>query len=63
MPAILKVSIEEQNQDAELQHELDYQGLLTTAERFAMMFRKSYEIARELIKRGYRKPFEIIKRS
>ncbi len=44
MSAILKISIEEQNEDAELQHESDYQGLLTTAERFAMMFRKSYEI-------------------
>jgi len=63
MSAILKISIEEQNENAELQHELDYQGLLTTAERFAMMFRKSYEIAKELLKRGYRKPVEIIKRS
>ncbi len=63
MSAILKVSIEEQNEDAELQHELDYQGLLTIAERFEMMFRKSYEISKELVKRGYRKPVEIIKRS
>ena len=63
MSGILKVSIEEQNENNELHHELDYQSLLTTAERFAMMFKKSYEIAKELLKRGYRKPVEIIKRS
>jgi hypothetical protein len=63
MSAILKVSTEEPDEDAELQHELDYQDLLTTTERFAMMFQKSHEMARELLKRGYRQPVEIIKRS
>ncbi len=46
----------------ELEFELAYQLSLTTRERFRMMFRKSREIAEMLLKNGYRKPFEIIKR-
>ena len=63
MPTILKLASQEQDEALELQHELDYQQSLTVAERFAIMFQKSQEIAGELLKRGYRKPFEIIKRA
>ena len=46
----------------ELQFELDYQRSLTTAQRFEMMFRKSREMAEELIRRGHRRPVEVVKR-
>ncbi len=47
----------------ELEFELAYQRSLTTQQRFEMMFRKSREMAEMLERRGYRKPFEVIKRS
>lgn len=46
----------------ELDFELDYQRSLTVQERFRMMFRRSRTIARTLLKNGYIRPFEIIKR-
>ncbi|MCX7995509.1 MAG: hypothetical protein N3A65_07055 [candidate division WOR-3 bacterium] len=46
----------------ELQFELDFQSSLTTQQRFEMMFRQSNIIKEILIRNGYRKPFEIIKR-
>lgn len=58
---ILKLS--KDNPKKELEFELDYQLSLTTRERFEMMFSHSREIALVLLKNGYRKPFEIIKRS
>ncbi len=63
MSGIFKVSPGEENETAELLTELNYQLSLTTAQRFEMMFRKSREIAEILLKNGYRKPFEIIKRT
>jgi len=50
------------NPEQELEFELNYQLSLTTAERFQMMFQKSREVATMLLKNGYRKPFEVIKR-
>ncbi|MEK7310325.1 MAG: hypothetical protein AAB038_05865 [Planctomycetota bacterium] len=47
----------------ELDFELDYQLSLTVQERFQMMFQRSREIAQMLLRNGYRKPFEVIKRS
>ena len=59
---ILKVSPSNAS-ERELDFELEYQQTLSTAERFEMMLSRSRQIAEELIRRGYRKPFEIIKRS
>lgn len=46
----------------ELQFELDFQLSLTTKQRFEMMLRQSNIIKEILIRNGYRKPFEVIKR-
>ncbi len=46
----------------ELQFELDFQLSLTTKQRFEMMFRQSNIVKEILIRNGYRKPFEVIKR-
>ena len=63
MSPIVKLGQDEQEEERELEIELDYQSTLTTAQRFEMMFAKSREMALELLKRGYRKPVEIIKRT
>ena len=47
----------------ELEFELDLQASLTTKQRFEMMFKRSDQIKEVLIRHGYRKPVEIIKRS
>jgi len=47
----------------EKQFEIDFQKSLTTAERFEMMFRISNIMKEILIRNGYRKPIEIIKRT
>jgi hypothetical protein len=60
MCPILK--LDEHDEERERQFELDYQLSLTTRQRFEMMERRSNEIKRMLIRRGYRKPVEIIKR-
>jgi hypothetical protein len=58
-----KVEQGRKDPDAELEFELAYQRTLTTQERFEIMFRKSREIAEVMLKRGHRKPVEIVKRS
>lgn len=63
MSPILKVGPGEHDEDRELAFELDYLLSLTTEQRFEMMFRRSREIAEELVRSGHRKPFEIIKRA
>jgi len=63
MSPIIKLKPDEQDEDRELELELDYQLSLTTAQRFEMMLHKSRELAEELLKRGYRKPVESIKRA
>jgi hypothetical protein len=60
---VLKVDPRADSEEAELDFELAYQRSLTTAERFEMMFRKSRQIAEELLRRGHRRPFEIVKRA
>ncbi|MBM3135581.1 MAG: hypothetical protein FJZ89_09945 [Chloroflexi bacterium] len=61
MSPILKV--DQDDEDKELEFELAYQRTLTTQERFELMFRKSREIAEVLLRHGYRKPVEVIKRA
>jgi uncharacterized membrane protein len=63
MSPVIKLEQDQQDEDRELEIELDYQSTLTTAQRFEMMFCKSRELVIELLKRGYRKPVEIVKRA
>ena len=63
MPGVLKVPPEGDNEEAELAFELAYQRSLSTAQRFEMMLSRSRQIAEELIRRGHRRPTEIVKRS
>ena len=56
------LKINEDNPKKELQFEIDFQLSLTTKERFKMMFERANRIKEMLIRNGYRKPFEIIKR-
>jgi hypothetical protein len=60
---VLKLAPEEFSEERELAFEIDFQRGLTTAQRFEMMFRKSREMAEELLRRGHRRPAEIVKRS
>jgi len=63
MSPITRLDPDEQDEDPELELELDYQSSLTTAQRFEMMLNESQELIVELLKRGDRKPVEIIKRA
>jgi len=47
----------------ELQFEINFQLSLSTQERFEMMFKRSNQIKEILIRNGYRRPVEIIKRT
>jgi len=61
---ILKLEDDNENQqNQQLEFELAFQRTLTTQERFELMFRKSREIAEVLLRHGYRKPVEIVKRT
>jgi hypothetical protein len=59
---VLKVGPGEASEQRELEFELEYQQGLTTAQRFEMMFRRSREMAEELLRRGHRRPVEVVKR-
>jgi len=61
MSPILK--LDDDDEDKEMDFELDYQLSLNVDQRFHMMFQKSKELAKMLVKNGHRRPFEIIKRS
>jgi hypothetical protein len=61
MSSVLK--LDEDDEEKELEFELAYQRTLTTQQRFDLMFRKSREIAEVLLRHGYRKPLEIVKRA
>lgn len=63
MASILKVAPGASSEEEELDFELAYQRNLTTAQRFEMMLSRSRLIAEELLRRGHRKPVEIVKRS
>jgi len=60
MSPILK--LDQHDEPRERQFELDYLLSLSTRERFELMTRKSDEIKRMLIRRGHRKPVEIVTR-
>jgi hypothetical protein len=60
-PSILKLS--EDDESKELEFELEYLRSLSFEERLAMMRKKSEEMMKRLVELGYRKPFEIVKRS
>ena len=62
MSRVLKLDPLAASEERELEFELDFQQSLTTAERFQMMFRKSREMAEELLRRGHRRPVEVVKR-
>jgi hypothetical protein len=59
--SILKLSYHDQ--EKELEFELAYLRSLTFDERLDMMTRKSKDMLKQMVDLGYRKPFEIIKRS
>ena len=59
---VLKIGQHTECEDQELDFEIAYQRTLTTAQRFELMFRKSREIMEIMLRHGYRKPVEIIKR-
>jgi hypothetical protein len=62
MGGVLKVAAAASSEEDELDFELAYQRSLSTAQRFEMMFARSRQIAEELIRRGHRKPVEVLKR-
>jgi hypothetical protein len=62
MCPVLKLDPDTPSEDRELEFELAYQRGLTTPERFEMMFRRSRRIMEELLRRGHRRPFEVLKR-
>jgi hypothetical protein len=59
--SILKLS--HHDEEKELEFELAYLRSLTFDERLDMMRRKSKDMLKQMVDLGYRKPFEIIKRS
>jgi hypothetical protein len=59
--SILKLS--EHDEAKEFEFELGYLRSLTFEERLALMKKKSEEMLRQLVNLGYRRPFEIVKRS
>lgn len=61
MKSILK--LDRHNEKEEIIFELKFQMSLTTHQRFEMMFKKTEEMKKLLEKSGYRKAFEIIKRT
>ena len=60
-PSILKLSYHDEGK--ELEFELAYLRSLTFEERLNMVRRKSRDMLKQMVDLGYRKPFEIIKRS
>jgi len=60
-PMILKLSGDDE--EKELEFELNYLSSLTFEERLKMMRQKSREMLKQMIDHGYRRSFEIIKRT
>jgi hypothetical protein len=58
---ILKLAADDP--ERELEFELAYLRSLTTQERFALMFRKSRELAESLALHGHRPPTAVVKRA
>jgi hypothetical protein len=55
--------LEKDDPEKELEFELDFQGSLTVAERFRMMFEHSREAAKRVKRDGRRKTASVLKRS
>lgn len=55
--------LDQDDEEKALDFELGFQQSLSTAERFKMMFQLSDKMKEILIRNGYRRPFEIIKRT
>jgi len=60
MSPVLK--IKKDNERKEMDFELKYQSSLSVKQRFKMMFRKNKELLDMLVKHGYGKTLQIIKR-
>jgi hypothetical protein len=63
MSPILKVRLDEQDEERELEFELDYLATLTVQQRFEMLFRRSRELKELLERHEPRRSPEIIKRA
>lgn len=57
------LKLEKDDEKREIEFELHYLNSLTTKERFLMMQNRSEEMKKMMRKCGYRKPFEIVKRT
>lgn len=57
------LKIQEHDKDAEIEFELAFQRSLTVQQRFAMLEERRIATLKQLVRYGYRKPFEITKRS
>jgi len=57
------LKLEKDDENRELEFELSYLKSLTTKERFLLMQKKSDEMKKMLVKNGYGKSPEIVKRS
>lgn len=55
--------VDDENEADELAFDLAFLRSLTTQQRFELMFRRSREMAEVLLRRGHRKPVEIIQRA
>jgi hypothetical protein len=55
--------LSEDDEEKELEFELQYPRSLTVQERLQMMEKRSRETLKQMVDLGYRKPFEIVKRS
>ena len=58
---VLKLAVDDE--EMELEFELDYLSSLMFEERLKMMREKSREMLKQMIDHGYRRSFEIIKRT
>lgn len=63
MTKAMILRLDRADEERELEFELAYQRTLTTQQRFEMMFSKSREMKEILLRHGYRKPIEIVKRA
>jgi hypothetical protein len=55
-------TLDRDDEEKALDFEIQFQNTLTSAERFEMMFNMSNKMKEILIRNGYRRPVEIVKR-
>ncbi|MEK6647126.1 MAG: hypothetical protein AABY84_10695 [Candidatus Firestonebacteria bacterium] len=60
MKSLLKLA--KHDEKKEIEFEMNYLASLTVEQRFRMLFQKSDEMKKVLLRNGHRKAFEIIKR-